>query len=162
MIASERGVNNLGMQGHDKSDKRVCVGTVQEILAAGRKRTEIADRDIVVIAHRGNFYALDSFCYHAGGPLHQGDIEDMGQEACIVCPWHKYKITLGTGQGLYMAVDPFNLKKQPELKSKGVKQRTHVVTIEHGQVFVTLSSVDTKLDSDHYNCAEYRHTFNLG
>ncbi|XP_076441288.1 Rieske domain-containing protein-like isoform X2 [Babylonia areolata] len=121
----------------------------------------VGERDIVVISHGGHFYALDSFCYHAGGPLHEGDIEDLGMDSCVVCPWHKYKICLDNGHGLYMAVDPYNPGKAPEMKSKGAKQRTHTVTLRQGQVFVTLSSLDHKLDSDHYNCAEYRQKFNL-
>ncbi|KAL8575315.1 hypothetical protein ACOMHN_003149 [Nucella lapillus] len=175
--------------------RAVSVGTVAEITAAGRKRAVIEGRDIVVISHRGHFYALDSFCYrlyhfaalcqyeeeedivilshrghfyalnslcyHAGGPLHEGDIEDMGSNPCVVCPWHKYKIALSNGHGFYMAVDPFNPGKAPELKSKGAKQRTHTVLVQQGQVMVTLSSGDIKLDSDHYNCAEYRLKFNL-
>ena len=40
-----------------------CVGSVEEIQAAGRKRAVVQGRDVVVIAHRGSFYALDSFCY---------------------------------------------------------------------------------------------------
>jgi hypothetical protein len=32
-----------------------------------------------------------------GGPLLQGDIEDFAGHACLVCPWHRYKIELNTG-----------------------------------------------------------------
>ena len=27
-------------------------------------------------------------CAHQGGPLHLGDIEDVGGKVCVVCPWH--------------------------------------------------------------------------
>ncbi|XP_025110313.1 Rieske domain-containing protein-like isoform X2 [Pomacea canaliculata] len=108
------------------------VGTIEEIHKAGRKRVVIQDRDIFVLSHRGKFYALDSFCYHAGGPLHEGDIE---------------------------AVDPFNQKKPPEVKSKGVKQRTHTVTIENDNVYVTLSSLENRVESDHYNCTDKGRKF---
>ena len=33
-----------------------------------------------------------------GGPLHEGDIEDIGLELCIVCPWHKFCFSLITGR----------------------------------------------------------------
>jgi hypothetical protein len=33
---------------------------------------------------------VDDKCYHNGGPLHQGDIEDFRGVTCIVCPWHRY------------------------------------------------------------------------
>ena len=38
-----------------------------------------------------------------GGPLHLGDIEKIseGSILCVVCPWHKWKIELGTGKLKY-------------------------------------------------------------
>ena len=36
-----------------------------------------------------------------GGPLGIGDIEEFEGHACITCPWHRYKITLDTGDKLY-------------------------------------------------------------
>ena len=34
-------------------------------------------------------------------PLGVGDIEDVGGNICISCPWHGYKITIDTGEKLY-------------------------------------------------------------
>ena len=38
--------------------------------------------------------------FYAGGPLHLGDIEELGQARlpCIVCPWHSWKFCLQTGR----------------------------------------------------------------
>ena len=30
--------------------------------------------------------------------------QDVNGVACIVCPWHKYKISLQTGEGYYQAI----------------------------------------------------------
>ncbi len=50
----------------------------------------------------------------------------------MICPWHKYRIALDTGEGLYMALDG-------SWKSKGVRQRVHRVHIdESGLVSVRL------------------------
>ena len=40
------------------------------------------------------------FFLFAGGPLHLGDIETVGEAniLCIVCPWHRWKIELKTGK----------------------------------------------------------------
>jgi len=46
-------------------------------------------------------YAINRRCPHKGGPLHLGDIEDLGKERkrlCVVCPWHKWTFSLETGK----------------------------------------------------------------
>jgi nitrite reductase/ring-hydroxylating ferredoxin subunit len=70
-------------------------------------------------------FALDAHCYHHGGPLADGDIEDFGGSLCVSCPWHHYKITLGRGEALYVALDMASGAR--EVKSKGVRQRAHGV-----------------------------------
>jgi nitrite reductase/ring-hydroxylating ferredoxin subunit len=91
------------------------------------------------------------FCWTVdhGGPLVNGDIEEMGGKATIKCPWHAYHIAVETGEGLYkgvdMAMSPSGKLQpsSPRLKSKGVKQRTHFVELRNnGQdVYVADSSV---------------------
>ena len=59
----------------------------------------------------GKLYCLDSTCYHMGGPLATGDIEDLGNDdggPCIVCPWHKYKVRLDTGERLFGKVGAYD------------------------------------------------------
>ena len=36
----------------------------------------------------------------SGGPLHLGDIENVGEAniMCVVCPWHKWRIDITTGK----------------------------------------------------------------
>ena len=66
-----------------------------------RVHVQLGDRHVSLINHRGEVYCLDSLCYHAGGPLGIGDIEDVGGRACLSCPWHLYKVTLESGEKLY-------------------------------------------------------------
>ena len=54
----------------------------------------------------GELHCLDAICYHAGGPLTEGDIEDFGGHRAVVCPWHKYRVDLRTGAGLCVVVYP--------------------------------------------------------
>ncbi|KAM9138689.1 Rieske domain-containing protein isoform 1-T1 [Pangshura tecta] len=86
----------------------------------------------------------------AGGPLHLGEIEDINGQPCIICPWHKYKITLATGEGLYQAINPTEPSATPKWRSKGIKQRTHKVTVDNGSVYVTPSDLSISCDSDYY------------
>ena len=82
---------------------------------------------------QASYFAIDAFCYHAGAPLVDGDIEDIaGYGNTIVCPWHKYRIVLSTGEGLYQDLSR-------TWKSKGVRQRTHDVIVWNDSLYVKLS-----------------------
>ena len=48
----------------------------------------------------------------------------------------------------FQSIDPYNKEKPPEWTSKGIKQRTHKVTVEDGKVYVTLSDLNDKRESD--------------
>lgn len=81
-----------------------------------------------------------------GGPLMNGDIEEMGGKITVKCPWHAYHIAIETGEGLYRGVDMAfgsDGKLQPtspRVKSKGVKQRTHFVKVHQQEIYVADSS----------------------
>uniref|UniRef100_A0ABI7WS20 Soluble Rieske-type ferredoxin domain-containing protein n=1 Tax=Felis catus TaxID=9685 RepID=A0ABI7WS20_FELCA len=92
----------------------------------------------------------------SGGPLHLGEIEEFDGRPCIVCPWHKYKITLATGEGLYQSINPRDPSAKPEWCSKGVKQRIHTVTVDNGNIYVTLSKEPFKCDSDFYATGDFK------
>jgi len=77
-------------------------------------------------------------------------LQDINGHACIVCPWHKYKITLETGEGLYEAVNPLEPSPAPQWQSKGVKQRIHKVTMDNGNVYVTPPDLSVSFDSDYF------------
>lgn len=47
------------------------------------------------------FFFYRSLLSFAGGPLEQGDIEDIDGQEKIVCPWHSYDFDLKTGQSSY-------------------------------------------------------------
>ena len=52
----------------------------------------------------GKLHCIDAVCYHAGGPLTVGDIEEVGGRACVRCPWHNYFVTIDTGEKLYQSL----------------------------------------------------------
>jgi len=85
-------------------------------------------------------------------------LKDFDGRPCIVCPWHKYKITLDEGEGLYQAVDPYVKPLKPTWRSKGIKQRIHTVTESSGDMFLTLNDSPGAIDSDYYQTEKYRDT----
>ena len=89
-------------------------------------------------------WAIDAICYHMGGPLIEGDIEELLGTPHVVCPWHHYRISIETGEGAYQVV-------KGQWKSKGRRQRTHEVRVEGGNVYVRVgSSAEGKVESDVY------------
>lgn len=94
-----------------------------------RVHVHLGDRHVSLINHRGLVYCIDSLCYHAGGPLAAGDIEDVGGRPCLSCPWHLYKVTLDSGEKLYGAtrLDDDGKRVPDGIKSAGPRQRVHEV-----------------------------------
>ncbi|XP_064232233.1 Rieske domain-containing protein isoform X2 [Aotus nancymaae] len=134
----------------------VCVGREDDIKKSERMTAVVHDREVVIFYHRGEYHAMDIRCYHSGGPLHLGDIEDFDGRPCIVCPWHKYKITLATGESLYQSINPKDPSAKPKWCSKGIKQRIHTVTVDNGNIYVTLSNEPFKCDSDFYATGDFK------
>jgi len=151
----------------------VDVGSSTDFREGTGRRVEAHGRPIAVFRCASKLYALDHYCYHAGGPLSDArDIEDLylpnkkkkkGNEAtrhpCIICPWHKYKISLATGEGLYLHSDPFAAAPTtPQIKSRGRKQRTHKIWEDkEGRVYVVVDTDETKkYDSDYYASEDFQ------
>lgn len=95
-----------------------------------RRRTgrlvTVNNQKIALLKHKGTVYALDEMCPHMGGPLHLGDIEELGQAAlpCIVCPWHSWKFSLENGfvkdpaceKGTKVGIYPVQVTDKGELR----------------------------------------------
>ncbi|XP_055997018.1 uncharacterized protein LOC125646993 isoform X2 [Ostrea edulis] len=103
-----------------------CAGPVPRLKKYVCNRYYADDgEDIVLIYSKKNdkFYALGAVCSHEGGPLEQGDIEDIDGQEKIVCPWHSYDFDLKTGQSSY-----------------GLKQDVYRVCIKDDNVYIYSAS----------------------
>ena len=112
-----------------------------------RVHAKLNGRFVSVVKGRSQLYCIDAVCYHMGGPLTVGDIEEVNGEICIKCPWHHYNVTLDTGAKLYQAMDfdPTTKKLVPTgWKASEHRQRVHEVEERGHQraVWVRLSSND--------------------
>jgi nitrite reductase/ring-hydroxylating ferredoxin subunit len=98
-----------------------------------RLHVRVEGRFITVFRHNGNLSAIDSICHHAGGPLTLGelrDIEDLGVTV-VLCPWHKFMVTIDQGLKAYQSVELIGGKpKNTGWKLGRVVQRPHRI-IEH-------------------------------
>lgn len=56
-------------------------------------KIEAFGRNVALFRDQGAFHAIDDFCPHRGGPLHQGDVEN----GAAICPLHGWAFDLTTG-----------------------------------------------------------------
>ena len=75
------------------------------------------------------------FVYLTGGPLHLGDIENLGEAKllCVVCPWHRWKIDLTTGKVKMPS-------RQPPLRNQIYPTRVE----DDGTIFVGFDEIDDR------------------
>ncbi|XP_051991027.1 uncharacterized protein HI_0077 isoform X4 [Xyrauchen texanus] len=67
---------------------------------------------------------MDSSCPHEGGPLEQGDIEDLGNgKLALICPWHDFDFSLETGSS-----------------SSGLQNQVYDVRVLDGKVYINTQS----------------------
>ncbi|KAL1253254.1 hypothetical protein QQF64_017947 [Cirrhinus molitorella] len=140
----------------NKPSRLYFIGKKDDLIEAKRTNVTLDGRDILMIYHQRKFYAMDLQCYHAGSSLELGDIEEINNKLCIVCPKHKYKITLAEGEGLYKGTNPADEVPTPQWFSKGIKQRVHKVTEVDEDIFVTLSKCPGWVESDYYQTEKGR------
>ena len=74
----------------------VKVAKASEIPSGAGKLVEVGGKEIALFQVEGKYYALDNTCTHLGGPLSEGDVEDLE----VQCPWHGAHFSLETGQAL--------------------------------------------------------------
>ncbi|KFU86743.1 Rieske domain-containing protein, partial [Chaetura pelagica] len=142
--SSSRGAADTGPDG------LILIGQEDDIKKSQRLTAKVNGREIVVFYHEGKFHALDSRCYRADDLQLFLLLQDINGQACVVCPWHNYVITLETGEGLYEGINPSEPSPTPKWQSKGVKQRTHKVTIDNGNVYVSPPDLSVSFDSDYF------------
>lgn len=139
-----------------KSSRMYFIGKKEDLIQAKRTSVTLNGRDILIVYHQRVFHAMDLQCYHAGSTLLNGDIEEISNKLCIICPKHKYKITLAEGEGLYRASNSAENVPTRQWYSKGIKQRVHKVTEVDEDIFVTLSDCPGWIESDYYQTEKGR------
>jgi nitrite reductase/ring-hydroxylating ferredoxin subunit len=65
-----------------------------ELPEGERRVVEVDGRDILLLNHGGQIYAVDNTCPHMGAPLEAGKLTEYG---AFVCPRHHSAFDLRTG-----------------------------------------------------------------
>ncbi|KAB5525897.1 hypothetical protein PHYPO_G00145520 [Pangasianodon hypophthalmus] len=102
-----------------------CVGEAAKFKAPCTKLySEDGEHIVLVRTEDGRFWAMDSSCPHEGGPLDQGDIEDLGDgKLALICPWHYFDFSLETGSS-----------------STGLQNQVYDVRIVDGKLYINTQS----------------------
>ncbi len=76
--------------------EKIKVATVSEIPPGQRLVVEAAGKQIAIFNVNGKLVACENVCLHRGGPLGEGDIDEL----IVTCPWHGWQYDLATGECL--------------------------------------------------------------
>jgi nitrite reductase/ring-hydroxylating ferredoxin subunit len=122
----------------------------------GRLHARVDGRYVTVFKHKNQLSAIDAICHHAGGPLTLGpiqDIEDLGVTV-VLCPWHKFMVTVDQGLKAYQAVTIQNGKPVAGGWKLGkMVQRAHKIVETDAGIFVSLVLDGPECSADHDACS---------
>lgn len=77
----------------------------------------VEKKSIVLMKLDGEFFVLDNYCPHKGGPLAGGNFDNDGY---LVCPWHHYQYDPKTGASPPGFDDPPAKHYKTELRADGL------------------------------------------
>lgn len=76
--------------------ERVRIASVSGIPPGQRLIVDAGGKQIAIFNVNGKLFACDNLCLHRGGPLGEGDLEEL----IVTCPWHGWQYDLATGECL--------------------------------------------------------------
>jgi nitrite reductase/ring-hydroxylating ferredoxin subunit len=126
-------------------DNWVKVSEKGAVATGNRMHAKVEGRYVTLFNQNGKISCIDSICHHAGGPLTLGplqDIEDLGVTV-VLCPWHKFMVTIDGGLKAYQAVSFANGKPvNTGWKIGKVVQRPHKVKeTDEGMFVVSIGNI---------------------
>lgn len=65
-----------------------------EVAAEAPTLVSASGYGVLLYRHGGVIHAIADRCTHAGGPLHEGEVDE---ELCVTCPWHGSRYRLADG-----------------------------------------------------------------
>jgi nitrite reductase/ring-hydroxylating ferredoxin subunit/uncharacterized membrane protein len=71
----------------------VRVGERADFPEGEMRRVQAAGLPVVILRRQGLLHAIGAVCSHAGGPLHEGSVED----GVVTCPWHSSRFRFEDG-----------------------------------------------------------------
>ncbi|HLO84535.1 MAG TPA: Rieske (2Fe-2S) protein [Nostocaceae cyanobacterium] len=104
-------------------------------LAPGaREVVKVGGKNILLLNHENQLYAVDNICPHLKLPIQKGKIEN----GAIVCPFHRSAFDLGTGEVKNWCPWPPVVGKALSLVSQAKTLPTFPVKVEAGEILVDI------------------------
>jgi len=79
---------------YDGPTDYVKVGSRNDFPEGEMRRVEANGLPVVILRREGLLHAIGAVCSHAGGPLHEGKVE----EGVVTCPWHSSRFKFEDGK----------------------------------------------------------------
>jgi nitrite reductase/ring-hydroxylating ferredoxin subunit/uncharacterized membrane protein len=100
----------------------VSIGSAMDFEEGKMRKVVAHGLDVLVVRHQGKVCAISDVCSHAGGPLHEGELDGN----VVTCPWHGSRFSVESG-GISRGPATFN---QPLLHVREVDGRVEVKLAE--------------------------------
>ncbi len=101
-----------------------------------RQVVKVGKRNILLLNHSGQLYAVDNVCPHLKLPLKKGKLTSDG---AIICPWHRSAFDLCTGEVKEWTPWPPGVGKALGLISREKALSVFPTRVEEGSIWVDVS-----------------------
>ncbi len=71
----------------------IRLASIEDIPEGQGREFHVGDRFVAIFRHKGQFYAMEDVCPHAGAPLNNGPI----YSGTVTCLWHGWRFNLHDG-----------------------------------------------------------------
>ncbi|MCF4967781.1 MULTISPECIES: Rieske (2Fe-2S) protein [Nostocales] len=104
-----------------------------ELPPNGRKVVKVEQRNILLLHHNNQVFAVENSCPHLKLPMQKGKITDDG---AIVCPFHRSAFDLSTGNPKDWTPFPPGIGKVMGMISKEKALSVFPTRVEEGSIWV--------------------------
>lgn len=108
-----------------------------ELPANQRKVVKVEQRNILLINHNNQVFAVENSCPHLKLPLQKGKITDDG---ALVCPFHRSAFDLATGNPTTWTPFPPGIGKVLGLISQEKGLAVFPTRVEEGNIWVSIGN----------------------
>ncbi len=107
--------------------------SVDTLVSGSRQVVKVGNRNILLLNHEGQLYAMDNACPHLKLPMKNGKVTEDG---AIVCPWHRSGFDLRTGEVKEWSSWPPGVGKALGIISREKALPVFPIRVEEGSIWV--------------------------
>lgn len=103
-----------------ETSRTVRLASKNDIPEGKGREFRVDETYVAIFRDKGEFYAIEDMCPHAGAPMNDGPVSDCA----VVCMWHGWKFSLKDGKCLNVP--------------RGFPLTIYPVTLDGDDIYVTL------------------------